>query len=164
MAVDIDAIRNGFSGCEECPAARSLLAELDSLRAENARLRGEVERLDSTRIGLLNGMAGADCRAEDAERERDAANARAKAAETEAGRLRRRKDEAYTERNTVVALLARLVIASGGVAGRRRHEPDPDPSWDPEWLTLVAIDLPSDLTLDQIDAKIALRSALEAAE
>jgi hypothetical protein len=49
MAVDIDAIRNGFSGCEECPAARSLLAELDSLRAENARLRGEAERLAGER-------------------------------------------------------------------------------------------------------------------
>lgn len=75
--------------------------------------------------------------------ELSAATERAERAEADRDKYRRRKDEAYTERNRLVALLCRLVISSGGVAGRHKHEPDPDPTWDPEWLTLVAIDLPT---------------------
>lgn len=64
-------------------------------------------------------------------------------ANLEITRLRQRKDDAYRERNTVVALLARIMYHAGWNAGVSKHEPDPDPSWDPEWLTLVAIDLPT---------------------
>jgi hypothetical protein len=48
----------------------------------------------------------------------------------------------YRERAHVVALAARLALALGYTAGRRAHEPDPDPSWDDDWETVVVIDLP----------------------
>jgi hypothetical protein len=57
--------------------------------------------------------------------------------------LRAQKDGAYRERDQVVALLARMALALGWRAGVRRHEPDPDPTWDEDWKNVVAIDLPS---------------------
>ncbi len=57
--------------------------------------------------------------------------------------MRTAKSGAFTERNRLVALLARAVLTSGGKAGRRKHEPDNDQNWDAEWWTLVSIDLPT---------------------
>ena len=62
------------------------------------------------------------------ERERDEAL-------SEAARLRRRKDEAYTERNAVVAVLARLFPS-----GIERTD---IPAWDPEWHGIVRIETPA---------------------
>jgi hypothetical protein len=58
-------------------------------------------------------------------------------------RLRAQKDGAYRERDQVVALVARMALALGWRAGVRRHEPDPDPTWDEDWKNVVAIDLPT---------------------
>ena len=63
--------------------------------------------------------------------------------EPEVARLEAMRDSAYDERNRVVAALARVVLAQGGAAGIRRHEPDPDPDWDDDWKNVVAIDLPT---------------------
>lgn len=63
--------------------------------------------------------------------------------EEDRDRYRTRKDGAYEERNRVVALLARIALGLGWRAGVRTHEPDPDPNWDKEWLTVVCIDLPT---------------------
>lgn len=57
--------------------------------------------------------------------------------------LENEKNGAYDERNRVVAALASLVVISGGTAGIRKHEPDPDPDWDDDWKNVVAIDLPT---------------------
>lgn len=67
---------------------------------------------------------------EQAERERDEARA-------EGARLLRSRDEAYTERNALVAALSKVFPAS-----LEQHDPA-DTSWDPEWLTIVAIELPT---------------------
>ena len=63
--------------------------------------------------------------------------------DSEAERYRARKDEALTERNRLVALLAGIVLATGGKAGLREHEDVPGEDWDPAWRTLVCIDLPT---------------------
>ncbi len=55
--------------------------------------------------------------------------------------LQESKDTAYRERNQLVAFIARLVVESGGVAGVGEHGEDPD--WDPEWRTIVYVNLPT---------------------
>ncbi len=67
---------------------------------------------------------------EKAERERDEARA-------EVERLSRSRDEAYTERNELVAALSKVFPAS------LEHHNAGDTSWDPEWRTIIAIDLPT---------------------
>ena len=57
--------------------------------------------------------------------------------------LRARKDEAFTERNRVVALLARMARELGWRAGIGTHEDKPGEAWDPEWRTIVCIDMPN---------------------
>lgn len=54
--------------------------------------------------------------------------------------MERRKDAAYEERNRVVALLARLVVACGGKAGTGRTAIE---GWSPDWHGCVYIDLPT---------------------
>lgn len=62
--------------------------------------------------------------------------------------LRREKDAAYSERNKLVAALARFAQMpntfdrSRWRAGVGRHQPDPDPTWDPKWMTVIFIDTP----------------------
>jgi len=51
-------------------------------------------------------------------------------------------DNAYDERNRLVAALARSVVDSGGLAWLGRHEGDPA-HWDPEWLNVVYVELPT---------------------
>lgn len=61
-------------------------------------------------------------------------------------RLRERQTKvgrAYRERNMCVAALAHMAIAHGWRAGLGRHHPDPDPTWEPEWFTVLYIDLPT---------------------
>jgi hypothetical protein len=53
------------------------------------------------------------------------------------------KDTAYSERNMLVAALARTALHLGWRAGIRRHEPDPDPTWEEDWKNVVIIDLPT---------------------
>jgi hypothetical protein len=55
----------------------------------------------------------------------------------EVAKLLRSRDDAYTERNALVAALSKVFPAS-----LERHDAT-DTSWDPEWLTIVAIDLPT---------------------
>jgi hypothetical protein len=59
--------------------------------------------------------------------------------EGESRDYRKERDAAYTERNRVVAALARLVIRLGGRAWLAQHDPA-DADWDPEWRTLVFIE------------------------
>ncbi len=54
-----------------------------------------------------------------------------------------RKDAAYEERNRCVALMARMALALGWKAGMNTHEDTPGEAWDPEWRTLVTIELPT---------------------
>lgn len=62
---------------------------------------------------------------------------RAERAEAEVERLSRSRDEAYTERNALVAALSKVFPSS-----LEQHDPT-DTSWDPEWLTIIAIELPT---------------------
>jgi hypothetical protein len=54
--------------------------------------------------------------------------------------LRQRKDDAYQERNRVVAALAFLTRSCGGKAWLGQHPPDPD--WHPKWRTIVFVEFP----------------------
>lgn len=63
--------------------------------------------------------------------------------------LRRERDGAYRERNQLVAALANLakermagIDGAWWAAGIGRHVPDPDPRWDPAWMSVVFIDTP----------------------
>lgn len=56
-------------------------------------------------------------------------------------------DGVYRERNRLVAMLARYANSSHSGWARwfssiGRHQPDPDPHWDPEWLNVVFINTP----------------------
>lgn len=61
---------------------------------------------------------------------------------SEVERLRRRKDEAYTERNALVAGFVWLANTIGWKSGVGTHEDKPGEDWDPEWRTLVTVETP----------------------
>lgn len=54
--------------------------------------------------------------------------------------MRTRKNNAYTERNRCVALMAHTALALGVDAGRSRTN---IPGWDEKWHGIVYIDLPT---------------------
>lgn len=61
--------------------------------------------------------------------------------EEEPGRdYRLERDAAYTERNRLVAALARVCMENGLSAWLADHQDDP--TWDPEWRTIVFIETP----------------------
>lgn len=60
----------------------------------------------------------------------------------ENAQIRAAKDGAYSERNQCVALLARMALALGWRAGVGQH-PSEDKEWEPDWRTIVFIDLPN---------------------
>lgn len=62
------------------------------------------------------------------------------AADATVDEMQRTIDNAYNERNRVVAALARLVIAAGGKAGLSKTEIE---GWDPAWHNCVYIDGPN---------------------
>jgi hypothetical protein len=57
-------------------------------------------------------------------------------------KLRSQKDAAYSERNKVVALLARMAPWMGWESGLARH-PEEDVSWERDWMTIVFVNLPA---------------------
>lgn len=59
----------------------------------------------------------------------------------EVERLRSEKDGAYSERNRCVAVIAWLAVRLAYRVWLGQH-PD-DPSWDPEWRTIVFVELPT---------------------
>ena len=59
-----------------------------------------------------------------------------------AAELRHEKDNAYAERDKCVALIVSMASALGCRAGLREHDPN-DPDWDPNWRTVVYVDLPT---------------------
>lgn len=60
----------------------------------------------------------------------------------EVQRLTTAKDEAYAERNKLVAWLARAAAAFGWRAGVGQH-PATDTTWEADWRTIVFIDTPA---------------------
>jgi hypothetical protein len=74
--------------------------------------------------------------------ERDAATQRADAAEARLGQALAAKDDAYTERNRLVAAFARAGQSLGWTVGVGEHEDKPGEDWDPEWRSVVYIDTP----------------------
>lgn len=76
---------------------------------------------------------------------------------------RKERDAAYTERNRLVAALARLVYASGGEAWLADHRDEPGQEWDPEWRTVVFIETgrrASQLSWHLHDSDVALFDGL----
>jgi hypothetical protein len=52
------------------------------------------------------------------------------------------KDQAYSERNQCVALIAKLAAAQGYAVGLGKHDPK-DYNWEDDWRNIVYIDLPT---------------------
>jgi hypothetical protein len=52
------------------------------------------------------------------------------------------KDQAYSERNQCVALIAKLAAAQGYAVGLGKHNPKDD-NWADDWRNIVYIDLPA---------------------
>ena len=63
----------------------------------------------------------------------------------EVASLKAQKNGAYSERNKVVAAYARLCHAAGTRVTVAKHQPGPDSAeiWEPEWSTVVLIELPT---------------------
>jgi len=55
--------------------------------------------------------------------------------------LTKQKDGAYSERNQCVALIARMALKLGWLAGTGRH-PDLDTAWEDDWRTILFINIP----------------------
>ena len=123
------------------------------LRARVAELEAEHEHC-STRISYAEAYAGEvreEMRAVTAERDQLRAAS---------GQLMSAKDSAYTERNRCVAAIARLALANGWRAGLGSHQGD-DLTWDPEWRTIVFIDLPAgQVSWHLHDSEVALFEGL----
>ena len=62
--------------------------------------------------------------------------------EREVADLRKSKDEAYEERNRLVAAFARMALRLGWPAGVGEHEERPGEDWEPDWRTLVVVETP----------------------
>ncbi len=74
---------------------------------------------------------------------------------------RRERDLAYTERNRIVAALARVFVWAGWRAWLAQHEDDP--AWDPEWKTIVFLEGPTgQLSWHLHDSDVPLFSFLAA--
>lgn len=58
------------------------------------------------------------------------------------GRLRTEREAAFTERNAVLAALARMAVKLGWVVGLADHDPADD-AWDPEWRTILFVEFPT---------------------
>jgi hypothetical protein len=72
------------------------------------------------------------------------------------------KDSAYTERNQLVACLARLLPGLGYTVGVGQHDPN-DLEWEDDWRTIVYFDLPSGQVSWHIhDSEVALFRELPA--
>lgn len=67
---------------------------------------------------------------------------RIEALQREVRHLDAQKNAAYSERNQVVALLARLALRLGWKAGVAKH-PSEDTAWEGDWRTIIFIDLPT---------------------
>lgn len=58
--------------------------------------------------------------------------------------LRASRDAAYSERNQVLALLARMALRVGWRAGVGEHPAeDKDKDWEADWRTILFVDLPT---------------------
>ena len=62
--------------------------------------------------------------------------------ENERDAYRKRKDEAYEERNRLVAVFASIAVMLGWPAGMGQHVDVEGEDWDPEWKTLVVVQTP----------------------
>ena len=105
---------------------------LESLRADNDALRIALGWAHEARDGLRE---LADARKVDG----DDLRQRLELANQERDHYRRRKDEAYEERNRLVAAFARMAVLMGWPAGVGEHEDVAGEAWDPEWRTLVFV-------------------------
>jgi len=78
---------------------------------------------------------------------------------------RKERDAAYTERNRIVAALARVLIAHGtGHAWLAEHDPS-DAAWDPEWRTIVFVYGPTgQMSWHLHDSDVPLFAGLERGE
>lgn len=80
---------------------------------------------------------------------------------------RKERDVAYTERNRLVAALARLIAAGPERSGQlgvwlADHKDEPGVDWDPEWRTIVFIDGPTgQLSWHLHDSDVPLFDGLE---
>jgi hypothetical protein len=125
---------------------RARVAELEgALDADREQARKELALIDSLEDERDAALANLDV--ERTRRKQAEADLRQRTGErdqlrTVTGQLMSSKDSAYTERNRCVAAIARLAIANGWRAGLGSHQGD-DLTWDPEWRTIVFIDLPA---------------------
>lgn len=62
--------------------------------------------------------------------------------ESQVAQLRVEKNDAYAQRNELVALLARMALTYGLPAGTREH-PAEDTAWEADWRAIVMVDLPT---------------------
>jgi hypothetical protein len=128
-------------------ALSNALTERDSLRERCDKLRAELDKLQDTKKFMdewpavqaeIARQAGADVNAGDSLRfhqEIDSLRNSNTLLLTALDQMRQRKEQAYTERNAVVAALA-----SCYKSGKRKTD---IPGWDPEWHNCVYIDLPT---------------------
>lgn len=105
-----------------------------------SKLADEVARNNGRRVPMQEPLEQAIDHAADLERESDSRLEYAENKQEELREMEARKDEAYTERNKVVAALAWMAIWAGWKAGLARTAIE---GWSDDWHGCVYIDLPS---------------------
>ena len=130
---------DGYCGtCHE--NAEELRVQREQAEASAAQMREKVGRA----IGALRGDTGGSVLGNIALAHlSDALSSTAgKSFLEEREKDREARDNAYHERDQVVALLARMALALGWNVGVGRH-PDSDATWENDWRTIVFVDLPT---------------------
>jgi hypothetical protein len=128
----------------ELETLRIQLAEAErqllSARNDSASVHAELLKAQRERDEAREELAEANECAAVAQELAKAEKARAREAEARLARVTTQKDDAYSQRNKLVVLLAHMAVRLGWKAGIGRHEGEP---WEADWRTIVFIDLPT---------------------
>lgn len=104
----------------------------DAVRKETESLQKHVDALEALIVDL-------------AEEKQHLTGVRdhVRALEEMLGEARRAKNDAYSQRNKLVAAFARMALKLGWKAGVGQHQDEANKEWEDDWRTIVFVDTPA---------------------